>query len=449
MLAFALAAALAAGISGCIPNWPETGHAGSRRSSLPAANLAGPRLLVIAPHPDDDTVGVGGAVALARERGWAVTVVFVTSGDGFWAAVRRKDGPMPTGAQMQEYGRLRTDEALRATAKLGVPAKDVIFLGFPDGSTHFLWQRNWDASTPLKGINGATTVPYPFAMKPGAPYTGTELLSELESIVASTQPTTVLLPDPADVHRDHWAIAAFAQTALVRTGYSGAQLTYLVHRSDFPRQLGMRPNEPLEAPLALERGGTKWMSVPLTREAREAQRVALLSYVTQEESDAWLIDSFIRANGLVGLNEPPSLGDGTVQLPQVHDRIYKGASRAAMIRRIDLSRSDTTATVALRLAGDVSPNVTYDLHARSIGPKGQMRFYECSVQRGALKPVRYSAASVSAPGALLGASGDSVVVALPQELLSDAQWLMVSADTRERDMTSDHASIQMVRLLSR
>jgi GlcNAc-PI de-N-acetylase len=68
-----LAAIVAASVSGCI--------SADNTVSLPAADLAGPRLLVIAPHPDDETVGAGGAIATARERGWNVTVVFVTSGD--------------------------------------------------------------------------------------------------------------------------------------------------------------------------------------------------------------------------------------------------------------------------------------------------------------------------------------------------------------------------------
>ena len=441
MFAVALAAVLAASMTSCMRD--------SRSISLPAVDLAGSRLLVIAPHPDDDAVGVGGAVAMARQRGWAVTIVFVTSGDGFWAAVRKRGGPMPTPAQMQQYGRLRTAEALKATAELGVPATDVVFLGFPDGSTHFLWQRNWDPGSPLKGLNGATAVPYSFAMRPGAPYTGSELLAELQTVIERTRPTTVLLPDPADVHRDHWAVSAFTQTALVRTHYAGVQLTYLVHRSGFPLKLGLRPALPLDAPPALEHGATKWLSLPLDDEAIGAQQRALMAYVSQQRSDAWLINSFARSNGLLGLDEPSSLGTGTVSLIQVHDPIYKGASRSAMIRRLDLSRNDTSATVSIRLSGAVSPEVTYEVHARAIDRKGAMRFYDATVQRGALRAVRYSAANVRGSGGLVKASGDSIVVRVPQELLTGAQWLLVSADTREHDLSADHAAWQLVRVLPR
>ena len=441
MLAVMFAAALAAGMTGCLPD--------SRSISMPAVDLAGPRLLVIAPHPDDETVGVGGAVAMARQRGWAVTVVFVTSGDGFWAAVRKSGGPMPTPAQMQEYGRLRSAEARKATAELGVPAADVVFLGFPDGSTHFLWQHNWDPGSPLRGINGTTRVPYSFAMRPGAPYTGSELLSELQAVIVRTKPTTVLLPDPADVHRDHWAVGAFAQTALVRTGYAGVQLTYLVHRSGFPGTTGLRPNLPLEAPLALEKGPTKWLSLPLDDESIGAQQRALTMYATQERADAWLIDSFVRSNGLLGLNEASSLGTGTVELIQVHDRVYKGASRSAMIRRLDLSRNESSATVGIRLSGAVSPDVSYEVHVRAIGPKGALRFYDGAVQHSVLTAIRYSTSNVRGSGGVVRAAGDSIVVRVPPELLTDAQWLLVSADTHEHNASADHAAWQLVRMLPR
>ena len=85
-----LTAALAMGLTGCAD--------GTIR--LPDTDLAGPRLLVIAPHPDDETVGAGGAIATARRRGWTVTIVYVTSGDGFWQAVRKQGGPFPRPDQM-------------------------------------------------------------------------------------------------------------------------------------------------------------------------------------------------------------------------------------------------------------------------------------------------------------------------------------------------------------
>jgi hypothetical protein len=41
------------------------------------------RLLVVAPHPDDETLGAGGLIQRVRHAGGAVKVVFMTNGDGY------------------------------------------------------------------------------------------------------------------------------------------------------------------------------------------------------------------------------------------------------------------------------------------------------------------------------------------------------------------------------
>jgi LmbE family N-acetylglucosaminyl deacetylase len=43
---------------------------------------SGPRVLVVAPHPDDETLGCGGSIVLHRRAGHAVTVVIMTDGRG-------------------------------------------------------------------------------------------------------------------------------------------------------------------------------------------------------------------------------------------------------------------------------------------------------------------------------------------------------------------------------
>ena len=439
MIGLSLAALLAAGASGCVGPGATI--------SLPVADLAGPRLLVISPHPDDETVGAGGAIAMARQRGWDVTVVFVTSGDGFWAAIRKPGGPMPSAAEMQAYGASRVAEARRATLALGVPPSNVIFLGFPDGSTHFMWGTNFSGPA-VRGVNGASKVPYSFALKPGAPYTGAELPSQLEQVVKRVRPTTVLMPDAADVHRDHWATNAFAQAALARSGYNGLELTYLVHRAGFPAQRGLQLGLPIGPPASLLRNGTKWLSLPISDTARQAQQAALSNYQSQLRSDGDLVRAFVRNNEILGTGPSSFIGTGTVTLREgTHDPLFRSGRPPSTLNAIELARGESSATVALNLAAPVNKSVRYVVHVRAYGPGLQMRFYDGVVAGGKLDATRDATSSVRGAGQLVGFSGDVVRIKLPAELIDGAQWLFLGADTYSGKLTADHAAWRMVRVL--
>ncbi len=78
------------------------------------------RALVIAPHPDDESLGCGGTMALLADRGTEVTTLTASDGE----ATQGTDLPP------DEIARLRRTEAQRAAA---VSDADTRFLGLPDG----------------------------------------------------------------------------------------------------------------------------------------------------------------------------------------------------------------------------------------------------------------------------------------------------------------------------
>ena len=79
-------------------------------------------LMDFAPHKDDETLCCGGTIAAATSAGSTVHVVYLT------------DGGQAGGTQLSApLAEVRRQEAVNACAVLGVPEKQVLFLGFPDG----------------------------------------------------------------------------------------------------------------------------------------------------------------------------------------------------------------------------------------------------------------------------------------------------------------------------
>lgn len=88
-----------------------------------AADLSRPAL-VVAPHPDDETLGCGGTIVKKRLAGAPVTIVFMTDGSKSHCRLMDED----------ELRAIRRKEALAAASVLGVDDCDVVFLNFSDGN---------------------------------------------------------------------------------------------------------------------------------------------------------------------------------------------------------------------------------------------------------------------------------------------------------------------------
>ena len=98
--------------------------AGAAASEPPRPLDVGPheRLVVVAPHPDDETLGAAGLVQRVLARGGSARVVLMTAGDGYVEAVVHATGlPQPRPAEYLSYGERRLREARAAVRELGGP----------------------------------------------------------------------------------------------------------------------------------------------------------------------------------------------------------------------------------------------------------------------------------------------------------------------------------------
>ncbi|MEH2380370.1 MAG: PIG-L deacetylase family protein [Nostoc sp.] len=83
-------------------------------------------VLIVAPHPDDETLGCGGAIALLRSLNCHVQVLVIS--DGTLSHPRSRKYPA------DRLKALREAETLSALKLLGVEVNDVTFLRMQDGS---------------------------------------------------------------------------------------------------------------------------------------------------------------------------------------------------------------------------------------------------------------------------------------------------------------------------
>src|SRR5262249_12829061 len=93
----------------------------------------GERLLVIAPHPDDETLGAAGLIQRVLTHHGTVHVVLVTAGDGNVGGVVLETGlRQPPPANFVAYGERRVAETRNALQALGASPQTVAPPGFPD-----------------------------------------------------------------------------------------------------------------------------------------------------------------------------------------------------------------------------------------------------------------------------------------------------------------------------
>jgi LmbE family N-acetylglucosaminyl deacetylase len=132
------------------------------------------RVVAIAAHPDDETAGCGGLLALLAAQGADITVVAATAGE---ATIGAAMAPA-------EVARRRTTELAAACRALGV-VRPPIVLGHPDG--------------------GLSSV-------------GAELARDLDRVLTEARPEAVLLPWFLDGHADHRAVTDAARGACLARG---------------------------------------------------------------------------------------------------------------------------------------------------------------------------------------------------------------------------------------
>ena len=104
----------------------------------------GERLVIVAPHPDDEVLGCGGLIQQAVAAGADVRVIYLTNGDHNQVAFKLYRGRLHLSAKDYfKFGERRRTEAMAATNLLGLPSDHLFFLGYPDWGSLRIWRDYW------------------------------------------------------------------------------------------------------------------------------------------------------------------------------------------------------------------------------------------------------------------------------------------------------------------
>jgi LmbE family N-acetylglucosaminyl deacetylase len=147
--------------------------------------------VVIAPHPDDESLGCGGTICLLRKMEVPVYVIFVS--DGTLSHPNSKKFPA------EKLRELRETEALNALETLNVPAANASFMRLKDRSVPAKNDADFDATVH-------------------------QLLQKLKQL----QPKTVLVTWEKDPHPDHRASWQLVTQAIRQLEVKPRILQYLI-----------------------------------------------------------------------------------------------------------------------------------------------------------------------------------------------------------------------------
>ena len=396
------------------------------------------RILVLAPHPDDEVLATGGLVQQALAKGLPVEVVFLTNGDNNEFAFLFFSKAFTLDAHSAVYaGQTRAFEALRAGRELGLKGGEETFLGYPDFGTLEIWRNRWGDSEAFRSMfSEQNQVPYWFARTPDAPYKGESILTDLSEVIADFKPTKVFVSHPADTNPDHVAYDLFLRTALwdLKNQVNPEVYNYLTHYGEWPQPRGLLFDAPLEPPAKLDEAG-RWVVLPLTPEQEKQKLEALKRHKTQFGASKAYLESYMRANELFDRVKDIPLAPGSEEvllLPSgmgvaAGSALPEGASPDGAERRVRVEGNEVVFSVTLNPAS--AADVETDLSTfgyRSDRPFGEMPKIAIEA-KGSGHKVTERGKALPEDAVKVSRSPGKVEVRIPLDLLENPEKVFVTA----------------------
>jgi LmbE family N-acetylglucosaminyl deacetylase/regulation of enolase protein 1 (concanavalin A-like superfamily) len=192
-------------------------------------------VLVIAAHPDDESLGMAGIIDRAKSTGRRVYVAIVTNGEGSSLETTASycNGPADA-AGAAGYALMRDEEARNAVSVLGLTwspnlsQTELIFLGYPGGRMRDVGSGDIPLENSVTGIqrtfandfdgsNATCNGDFRYLLSgTHSVFTASALRADLDSLLAMTAPSDVYTHAAFDGHLDHAEIAKQIYAAVRR-----------------------------------------------------------------------------------------------------------------------------------------------------------------------------------------------------------------------------------------
>lgn len=420
------------------------------------------RILILAPHPDDEVLGCAGVIQQALDMKLPVKIVFFTYGDANeWSFLVYRRHPVVLPGSVRLMGEVRHDEALAATKILGVPAEGLTFLGYPDFGTMRIWREHWSSEGAFRSLfTRVRAVPYANAFRPDAPYKGEDVVQDLTALFREFRPTKVFVSHPADHNGDHRALYLFTRVTLwnLANEMQPEVYPYLVHFAKWPAPRGYHPEKSLTPPRQLKEQ-LGWRTFPLTEDQINRKHAALRAHRSQFAYSGKYLQSFVRANELFGDYDPVLLrtnaptnstlesgperaAKSSEALTENEQEVFTGLEHEFV--RLDQSNLVFSIKLSRPLSREVEATLTICGY-RFDRPFGQMPKLQLRIGEGGYT-VTDQNRKLPRSTIEINRTPKEMTIRIPLEVLGNPQRMLTSARTHRADVSLDWAAWRILEL---
>jgi len=261
------------------------------------------RILILAPHPDDEVLAAGGIIQKAVDVGAQVKILYVTEGEHNPIALMMYEKKIPLKNKQRQFiqlGDIRRQESIEAAGVLGLDKQHLVFLDYPDSGTRKIFTGYWGEGNEYRdSLTGLCRVEERESMTLNAPYIGDAVLADIESVIKEFKPTKIFCSHPLDQHRDHIAAYLFLKIALLELQNEIQKpeiYLYVVHYRSWPVPAGFHPDKMLSLPNKIAKLDLTWFSSHLNLQEAEEKRQAIMKFRSQVAYSKNYLLSFARCN---------------------------------------------------------------------------------------------------------------------------------------------------------